>query len=84
MGCDRGVVPGRAGRRGRPFAAVRSIVEGIMYRYWRGIAWRDVPQRSSPGIRSGLGIGGRRLTESGSGARTASGRGRLLRDDRLP
>ncbi|WP_244373396.1 hypothetical protein [Rhodococcus sp. ZPP] len=52
MGCDRGAVagpygtttPARTGRRGRPFADARSIVEDIIYRYRCGIAWRDVPQ----------------------------------------
>jgi transposase len=31
------------GRRGRPFRDDRRVVEGIIYRYRCGIAWRDVP-----------------------------------------
>jgi transposase len=37
------LLPVRTGRRGRPFADARSMVEGIIYRYRCGIAWRDVP-----------------------------------------
>ncbi|WIX76615.1 transposase [Amycolatopsis carbonis] len=37
------LLPVRAGRQGRPFSDARSMVEGIIYRYRCGIAWRDVP-----------------------------------------
>lgn len=37
------LLPVRTGRRGRPFSDARSMVEGIIYRYRCGIAWRDVP-----------------------------------------
>ena len=38
-----GFLPGATGRKGRPFADARSMVEGIVYRYRTGIAWRDLP-----------------------------------------
>jgi len=38
-----GALPGRTGRAGRPFADARTMVEGIVYRYRCGIAWRDLP-----------------------------------------
>lgn len=38
-----GFLPGPTGRKGRPFADSRSMVEGIIYRYRTGIAWRDLP-----------------------------------------
>lgn len=37
------LLPARTGRRGRPFSDARAMVEGIIYRYRCGIAWRDVP-----------------------------------------
>ena len=37
------VLPARTGCAGRPFADARLMVEGIIYRYRCGIAWRDVP-----------------------------------------
>lgn len=36
-------LPRPTGRRGRPFADARQMVEGIVYRYRTGIAWRDLP-----------------------------------------
>ena len=36
-------LPVRTGRAGRPFADARMMVEGIIYRYRTGIAWRDLP-----------------------------------------
>ena len=33
---------------GRPFRDHRSVVEGIIYRYRTGIAWRDVPECFGP------------------------------------
>lgn len=41
-------LPGSTGRQGRPFADARSMVEGIIYRYRCGIAWRDVPTVFGP------------------------------------
>ncbi|WP_420811801.1 transposase [Kutzneria albida] len=38
----------RTHRQGRPFADARSMVEGIIYRYRCGIAWRDVPAVFGP------------------------------------
>lgn len=38
------LLPGPTGRKGRPFADARSMVEGIIYRYRTGIAWRDLPR----------------------------------------
>lgn len=43
-----GVLPGPTGRRGRPFADARLVVEGIIYRYRTGIAWRDCPAVFGP------------------------------------
>ena len=43
-----GGLPGRTGRRGRPFADARLMVEGIVYRYRTGIAWRDLPPAFGP------------------------------------
>ncbi|WP_255637899.1 transposase [Amycolatopsis sp. DSM 110486] len=38
------LLPARTGKRGRPFSDARAMVEGIVYRYRCGIAWRDVPE----------------------------------------
>jgi transposase len=43
-----GLLPARTGRRGRPFSDARLMVEGIVYRYRCGIAWRDVPEVFGP------------------------------------
>ncbi len=42
------LLPGRTGRQGRPFADARPMVEGIIYRYRCGIAWRDLPKVFGP------------------------------------
>src|SRR6478672_3096206 len=42
------LLPVRTGKKGRPFRDVRPMVEGIIYRYWCGIAWRDVPEVFGP------------------------------------
>ncbi|WP_326548575.1 IS5 family transposase [Mycolicibacterium sp. ND9-15] len=42
------LLPVRTGKRGRPFQNARSMVEGIIYRYRCGIAWRDVPEAFGP------------------------------------
>src|SRR5690606_21734519 len=42
------LMPTSRGRRGRPFADHRTVMEGIIYRYRCGIAWRDVPVRCGP------------------------------------
>ena len=42
------LLPARTHRQGRPFADARSMVEGIIYRYRCGIAWRDVPTIFGP------------------------------------
>jgi transposase len=38
------LLPVRTGKQGRLFSDVRSMVEGISYRYRCDIAWRDVPE----------------------------------------
>ncbi|GAA5168995.1 MULTISPECIES: transposase [Amycolatopsis] len=38
----------RTGKPGRPFSDARAMVEGIIYRYRCGIAWRDVPPVFGP------------------------------------
>lgn len=42
------LMPTSRGRRGRPFADHRTVMEGIIYRYRCGIAWRDLPERFGP------------------------------------
>ena len=42
------LLPTSDGRRGRPFRDDRRVVEGIIYRYRCGIAWRDVPAEFGP------------------------------------
>ncbi|WP_156144065.1 IS5 family transposase [Sinomonas humi] len=42
------LLPRPTGRKGRPFADARSMVEGIVYRYRCGIAWRDLPEVFGP------------------------------------
>ena len=42
------LLPVRSGKRGRPFSDARAMVEGIIYRYRCGIAWRDVPAVFGP------------------------------------
>lgn len=43
-----GMLPRPTGRKGRPFADARQMVEGIVYRYRTGIAWRDLPEVFGP------------------------------------
>ena len=38
------LLPTNVGRRGRPFANNRRVVEGIVYRYRTGVPWRDLPR----------------------------------------
>ncbi|TBN55528.1 transposase [Glaciihabitans arcticus] len=40
---ERMLPPRRRGRRARLFEDARVMVEGIVYRYQTGIAWRDLP-----------------------------------------
>ena len=42
------LLPKPTGRKGRPFSDARMIVEGIVYRYRCGSAWRDVPAVFGP------------------------------------
>lgn len=42
MGSDRAVVAVLGWCRGRPFRDHRRVIEGIVYRYRAGIAWRDL------------------------------------------
>ena len=42
------LMPGPTGKKGRPFADSRMIIEGIIYRYRCGIAWRDLPEVFGP------------------------------------
>ena len=41
-------LPRPTGRKGRPFADARTVVEAIIYRYRCGIAWRDLPEVFGP------------------------------------
>lgn len=42
------LLPGPTGKRGRPFADPRVIIEGIIYRLRAGIPWRDLPECFGP------------------------------------
>lgn len=42
------LLPVRTGKKGRSFRDARQMVEGIIYRYRCGIAWRDVPEVFGP------------------------------------
>ena len=41
-------MPSSDGKRGKPFRDHRQVVEGIIYRYRTGIAWRDLPSEFGP------------------------------------
>ena len=41
-------MPSSDGRRGRRFSDHRLVVEGIIYRYRTGVAWRDLPAEFGP------------------------------------
>ena len=38
------LLPSSVGKKSRPFRDHRQVVEGIIYRYRTGIAWRDLPR----------------------------------------
>ena len=42
------LMPSSDGQRGRPFRSHRQVVEGIIYRFRTGIAWRDLPSDFGP------------------------------------
>lgn len=42
------LLPSSQGRRGRPWADHRQVMEGICWRYRTGSPWRDVPQEFGP------------------------------------
>lgn len=42
------LMPSSDGRQGKPFRDHRQVVEGIIYRYRTGVAWRDVPAEFGP------------------------------------
>lgn len=42
------LMPSSDGHRGRPFRNHRQVVEGIIYRFRTGIAWRDLPSDFGP------------------------------------
>lgn len=42
------LLPSSDGKRGRPFRDHRLVVEGILYRFRCGLAWRDVPDHFGP------------------------------------
>ncbi len=42
------LMPSSDGKPGKPFRPHRQLVEGIIYRYRTGIAWRDVPAEFGP------------------------------------
>ena len=42
------LMPSSEGKRGRPFKDHRRVVEGMIYRYRTGVAWRDLPGDFGP------------------------------------
>jgi transposase len=42
------LLPSSEGAVGRPFRDHRQVVEGIVYRYRTGVAWRDLPEEFGP------------------------------------
>ena len=40
--------PSSDGQRGRPFRDHRQVVEGVIYRFRTGVAWRDLPREFGP------------------------------------
>ncbi len=42
------MMPSSDGKRGNRFRDHRTVVEGIVYRFRTGIAWRDLPERFGP------------------------------------
>ena len=42
------LMPSSQGQRGRPFRDRRQVIEGIVYRFRTGIAWRDLPESFGP------------------------------------
>ena len=42
------ILPSSEGCVGRPFRDHRQVVEGIVYRYRTGVAWRDLPEEFGP------------------------------------
>jgi transposase len=48
VGRIEGLMPSSDGKRGRPFRDHRQVVEGIIYRYRTGIAWRDLSREFGP------------------------------------
>lgn len=42
------LMPSSQGCRGRPFRGHRQVVEGIIYRFRTGTAWRDLPRSFGP------------------------------------
>jgi transposase len=42
------LLPSSEGLVGRPFRNHRQVVEGIVYRYRTGVAWRDLPEEFGP------------------------------------
>lgn len=42
------LMPSSDGQRGRPFREHRQVLEGIIYRFRTGVAWRDLPSSFGP------------------------------------
>jgi len=42
------LMPSTVGRKSRPFRDHRQVVEGIIYRFRTGMAWRDLPGEFGP------------------------------------
>ena len=42
------LMPSSDGQRRRPFRDHRQVIEGIVYRFRTGVAWRDLPESFGP------------------------------------
>lgn len=42
------LIPSSVGVKSRPFRDYRQVVEGVIYRFHTGIAWRDIPASFGP------------------------------------
>lgn len=42
------LLPCSDGKRGRPFRDGRQVIEGIVFKFRSGCAWRDVPEKYGP------------------------------------
>lgn len=56
------LLPRPTGESGPKFSDVRTMIEGIVYRYRAGVAWRDLPEVYGPWQTMWPGIDARPMT----------------------